>query len=243
MEQYPSVQSTDSLEEPIRYVKGVVVDSEYLEELPPLPVRKNFRYREDLAQGITDRYMEGEKLKDICKEEGYPNLSTVMRWMKDRPDFRKLIEAARVVRAFILEENALEGALHPDPDGKDQASVGRLRFDAYAKLAEWNNPAKYGKKVTHEGNPDRPMVFNIVTGFQPPNEHQQPPELGPDGLIIKKVKETIDVTETQGNLAATEATSIVLEADGQAGGSEGDEPRESDNPRDELPVPEVRGDI
>lgn len=166
------------------------------------PHRHKVRYTPEIAARLLDRFEEGESLHAISKIDGMPNYATISQWIKNNSEFREAIEVARLTRALAFEDKAIMSAEEAvDMKG---CSADRLRFDAYTWAASVNNPARYGKKTTVEGNPDKPLTFIIKTGFPEPVGYQAPPTLGPDGIIIEQAAEkvvesiVVDPNETLG---------------------------------------------
>ena len=143
-------------------------------------------YSEELALQICDEYLTGKTLAEIGRTPGFPPAKQIYRWLQTLDTFREKIERTRASRGIVLEDKILEGI--DTPIGKDDVGSERLRFDRLRWLAEVNDPARYGKKVTHAGDSSKPIQFIINTGFPPPNEWQTPPKLGVDGLIVREVK-------------------------------------------------------
>lgn len=162
-------------------------------DLPAVPSRKiNTLYRSELAERISDFYIEGQSLRSISFMPEMPSYGTLMKWLKHNPEFRALIDGARATRALHFEEEAIAAA--ESCSDKDEAPAARLKFDAYRWGAEVNDPTRFGKRTTIAGDPDKPVQFIISTGFPEPNEAQRPPELAADGTIKRRTKPVIETT-------------------------------------------------
>jgi hypothetical protein len=188
----PPPEAVKTLDTPI----SAVVEEPLPEPLPPTgmlvvtehgTVEKVVAQREPsqfysgaLADEIHDLYVGGMSLHKIAQVEGMPSYGSILRWYKENQDFRQLIDTARSLRAIYHEERALEVA--ENADSKDDVPAARLKFDAHVWAAEVNDPAKYGKKTTVQGNPDRPIVFQISTGV-PDNDTAKTIELNSDGTV------------------------------------------------------------
>ena len=112
---------------------------------------------------ICERIAEGESLRAICKGEGMPDKSTVLRWLRDDPVFRTQYAEAR---ARGMDEMADELLEIVDDSGLDVVGVNektgmpivdgeaiaraRLRYDARRWLMSKLAPKKYGDKVEVE---------------------------------------------------------------------------------------------
>jgi len=178
--------------------EGVVVFGE--SELPE--IYSHVPYSKRLAHEITDFYQQGETIASISRRPGMPHANVIYRWIKVNEEFREMFNSARASKALYHEDKALEAA--ENAPAEDGTAAERLRFDAHRWAAEMADPTRFGKKVTHEGNADKPIQFIISTGFPPPNEHQTPPEIGPDGLI-KKLPQDIVIKSEEINHESSEA--------------------------------------
>jgi len=148
-------------------------------------------YSFEKATAIADLYVEGTSINNISKLDNYPCYATILRWMNDSDEFREMMERARRVRAFNFEEKLLDIAEKAPDIHKDYVQGHKLSAEIYKWAAEVNDASRYGRKTTIEGNPDKPITFNIITGFPDLTPEQRQPKLGIDGLV-----ERIAVIET-----------------------------------------------
>lgn len=139
-----------------------------------------------IAKKIAALHAEGHSMAAISRMPGMPHKNTLSEWLK-KPEFKIRMDAAKEsyerVQADAAEQRILDIA--QGQIGKDEAPGARVRLEANRIIAEANNPAKFGKKVTHGGDKDNPIRFVVSTGFPEPNEHQRPPKLNSDGTIQK----------------------------------------------------------
>lgn len=140
-------------------------------------------YSPELAEKIYELYVSGMALYKISRVQGMPSYGSILRWYKDNKDFRSLLEGGRALRALHHEEQALKAA--EEPTSKDDVPAARLKFDAHVWAAEVHDPSKYGKKTTVQGDPNRPIVFQIVTGVPEPDD-KRTIELNADGTVKEK---------------------------------------------------------
>lgn len=141
-------------------------------------------YSEELAVRIAELYMSGRSISAIARIEGMPSSSTIYNWIRDTPEFAEKMEGAREARGYLCEEKVWAIAEEAPNLHKEEVPGARLGFDAWAKLAEWNNPKQYGKRTTVQGDSSKPIVFEINTGF---------PALKPTEII----SDVVDVTEDE----------------------------------------------
>lgn len=157
----------------------------------PGPItRHEPNYSYELIDDICDRLLSGLSVAAICRESGMPSSPKFWKWYQTMPGMRERIDAARETRAFQFEDELIELTRGADQIHKDYVAGASLKSTNLKYLAEMNNNKVFGKKSTIEGNPDKPIKFEIVTGFGPLEDHQKQPVLGADGLV-KKVDETI----------------------------------------------------
>lgn len=159
---------------------------------PSVHTGQDVYYSKDLAVQIAALYAEGRSLYSISQMSGMPAYATLQDWAKYKTEFREALSAMREIRALHFEDAAIaaaESAGHPA-----DVPAARLKAETYWKAAEVNDPARYGKKVTHAGDASNPIKIVVHTGWtEPLNEFQKSPELGADGLIIRPPQPVIEV--------------------------------------------------
>lgn len=65
-------------------------------------------YNPDVGAAICERIAAGESLKAVCRDEGMPAHTTVLRWALTHPEFRNQYATAREMQAEILADELLE---------------------------------------------------------------------------------------------------------------------------------------
>ena len=140
-------------------------------------------YNQELAAKICERLIYGEGLRAICRDDAMPALSTVVDWVKDKPEFSAQYARARELQAELMLDDILEIADDSSRDtidtplGKivdhDVIQRARLKVDT-RKWAMGKMSRKFNDKVIQEhtganGAALQPPVFNIV-GVAPKNE-------------------------------------------------------------------------
>lgn len=178
---------------------------ELRETLPTIipPPGEVVAFTPELAVRIIDAHIQGQTLRKIAEDlPGMPDYRTLLRWSKEVQAFREALYGLRDVRAFHYEQMCIEAA--EAAQGKD---ADRLKVETYRWAAEVNDPTRYGPKRASGGGDGNVQVI-INTGFGAPNEWQQPPKLGPDGLVIreKRVSAEVvdDVVQSEDRRASTE---------------------------------------
>lgn len=136
-----------------------------------LPIRSvQIPYSADIARAVTDLYAEGHSVAKISAMEGMPAVASIYRWRRDNADFREALNAARESRAFSAEEAIAELAEKAEGLHKDDVAGHRLAFDAHSWRAGVNDPEKYGKRTTIQGDQSRPIIFNVVSHIPAPEK-------------------------------------------------------------------------
>lgn len=118
-------------------------------------------YTEEVGQLICDKLEEGMSLRAICreyKEQGVPNVKTILRWLRRFPEFKEQYDTARKSQLELIADEILEIAdddsLDIDPaTGKPNNAVvtrDRLRVDTRKFLLVSLMPDKFGQKTKQE---------------------------------------------------------------------------------------------
>ncbi len=144
-------------------------------------------YSAETTTAICIRLGLGESLREICREEGMPNKSTVMRWLAEHAEFRDQYASAREAQADYYAEEIIEISddgtndfmLRKNGSGEDELvenkdvlARSRLRVDTRKWLMARMAPKKYGDKITQEvtGADGSPLVPIInLTGRPEPS--------------------------------------------------------------------------
>lgn len=172
--------------------------------------KSNFQYTVELAAGICSLIERGYTPLAISKMEDLPNLSLINAWKRAHPDFRKAMDEAKVDRAEFFHDRAV--AEVDLVEEKDDVVVGKFKFDSYMKLAEKNDPEKYGNqtKITGSGGP---LQIIVNTGI-----------VRPDPIIVENTHEEQDSTYISGRsddgVDAGAVREEVLGDSGEEGGIE-----------------------
>lgn len=116
-------------------------------------------YTPELAAKICERLADGESLRAICKEEGWPDANTVRRWLIEHEAFRAQYASARTDQAEGYAAEIVEIA---DTDKDPQRA--RVRVDARKWVASKLLPKVYGEKLAHEvtGAAGGPIVIKTT---------------------------------------------------------------------------------
>lgn len=122
------------------------------EDAKPAKMGRPSLYSEEMAASICDRIACGDSLASICREEGMPDYKTVIRWLREKDDFRDNYTRAREDQADAdadsvqdIGRRVLTGELDPQ--------AARVAIDALKWAAGKRKPKKYGDKLdlNHSG--------------------------------------------------------------------------------------------
>lgn len=111
-------------------------------------------YTEDMANRICEGLTEGKSLITVLKENpDTPTYTTVMQWLKDKPDFADKYRRAREHQADHdadkigeIAQKVITGELDPN--------AARVAIEAYKWAAGKRKPKVYGEKLALGGSDD-----------------------------------------------------------------------------------------
>jgi len=126
-------------------------------------------YTLELTDDICARLSSGESMRSVCRDDDMPVLTTIFRWLRERPEFKQQYDIAKEESAeshademlFIADHEAGQPLMvDGEPvmvDGKpvmvvDSPAVAhaKLRIDTRKWAASKLKPRKYGDKVINE---------------------------------------------------------------------------------------------
>lgn len=129
---------------------------------------------DELEDEILGRLVAGESLNAICKEDGKPHITTVLRWLAADDAFAARYARAREMQAENMADQMLEIADDGSNDwmerrNKEGEVVGwavngeavarsKLRLEQRRWYAEKLRPKVYGTKVAIGGASDLPPI-------------------------------------------------------------------------------------
>lgn len=115
-------------------------------------------YDPEIANRICEGIANGHSLVSILKEdEELPTYTTIMKWLKDFPEFSDNYRRAREDQADHdadkigdIAERVVKGLLEPN--------AARVAIDAYKWAAGKRKPKVYGEKLALGGAEDMPAI-------------------------------------------------------------------------------------
>lgn len=142
-----------------------------------MPAGRPTDYSEELADQICARLAEGESMRSISVDDTMPAMTTLFRWLREKPEFRQQYEKAKEEAADALTEEMLDIADDASNDwmvrhGKDDQESwqlngehvqrSRLRIDTRKWIASKLKPKKYGEKLELDGKVDGNITIRTV---------------------------------------------------------------------------------
>jgi hypothetical protein len=122
------------------------------------PIGRPSSYSEYIANAICERISLGESLRAICRDDNFPDKMTVLRWLKQQPEFRAQYTQARDEQADTYFEMILDEAF-----SAHDAQIGRLRVDALKWVSSRLAPKKYGDRIEHEHTGEQKLTLTFNT--------------------------------------------------------------------------------
>lgn len=125
------------------------------------------KYTPEIAERMCEMLSQGIPLREICRQEGFPEWRTVYDWMVRDAHLSAAIARAREVGQEAIAEGIYELVERPperivDDKGVSRVDAGyvqwtRVQADIKLKLlAKWN-PKRYGDRVAVAGDAENPV--------------------------------------------------------------------------------------
>jgi hypothetical protein len=118
--------------------------------------------RDAILEGLAD----GRSLRSICRDDGMPNVATVMRWLADDAAWCEQYTRARLAGDDAMAEDIQDIADDAGLDHNDR----KVRIDARKWLLAKRQPKKYGDKQLVGSDPDNPLPNSLTVAFVKTNE-------------------------------------------------------------------------
>jgi hypothetical protein len=143
-------------------------------------------FNQQTADAICARLCEGDSLREICRTDGMPGKTTVMRWLHENAAFRDQYARAKEIGVEAIAEDILDIADDGRNDwmkrnGADEeagwvfngeaARRSQIRIDSRKWLLSKLAPKKYGDKLdlNHGGEVKITQVRRTVVDPRPAN--------------------------------------------------------------------------
>lgn len=135
-------------------------------------------YSKELAEKFCLGVIDHRTLRDICSDEGMPDVATIFRWFDLYPEFELMYERAKahqaedMVREMIgIADNAGNAAPVDDNDDshnsemlrKEHVQRSKLRIETRQWVAARYKPRRFSNRVVHAGDENAPLVTKDVS--------------------------------------------------------------------------------
>lgn len=119
-------------------------------------------YSDELAEKICHEFATTDKgLREICEEEGMPEMRTIQRWITENESFRRKYAHARELQAEYLADQIIEiaddkhgdvmmikrGDEEVEAENREFINRSRVKIDARKWKASKLYPKKYSERV------------------------------------------------------------------------------------------------
>lgn len=118
-------------------------------------------YTQELSDKVCQEIAMGYSLRTVCKKEGMPKLSTVFKWIREKPEFAQQYARATQERTEAMAEDMLDiaddgsndlmtiqkGDKSYEVENREVTNRSRLRVDTRKWLMSKMKPKKYGEKL------------------------------------------------------------------------------------------------
>lgn len=137
-----------------------------------MPKHKNKKgrptlYSDELANDILDRIANGSNIHKITQLEGYPNRTTIYKWLDKNKDFCNNYTRALEDRAHWRSDR-LDQICDDLISGAIDDKKARVLIDVQKWQAGKENPQRYGDKIekTIKGDKESPVAVLSLTPEQ-----------------------------------------------------------------------------
>jgi hypothetical protein len=113
----------------------------------------------ELCEEICALIAEGETLRAICRDDAYPSLTTVQRWLQEDDEFRGQYVIAREHQADVFADEVVDAGR--SAVDKDSAACARELIKGLTWAASKIRPSKYADKA-QEINVSTSIQMNVV---------------------------------------------------------------------------------
>jgi Bacteriophage Sf6, terminase small subunit-like len=136
-------------------------------------------FTQDTADTICTRLCEGESLRRICRDQGMPSVSTVLRWASQRPEFAEQYRLASQAREAHWFEELREIADNSEGDyteidgrrvfNNENVQRSKLKIETIRWMLSKMSPRKFGDRSTTEivGEGGGPVAIEVTQRKDP----------------------------------------------------------------------------
>ena len=126
-------------------------------------------YSQELADAICDLIVDGKSIRDICKAEDMPAMSSIFKWLRENKDFSEQYARAKEIQAECLADELINIADDTSGDVSGELEMpngvavqrAKLKIDTRKWIASKLLAKKYGDKIEHTGADGGPVQFVV----------------------------------------------------------------------------------
>ena len=121
-------------------------------------------HSKELEYKICEHVANGKSLRTVCAMDDMPAMTTIFRWLDEKPSFREQYARAKESMADALTEDMLV-----IPDEEEDVARARLKVDTRKWIASKLKAKKYGdstqiKHADADGNKLEGIDVSIIPG-------------------------------------------------------------------------------
>jgi hypothetical protein len=142
------------------------------------PVQKGVKPPQEQKEAITayilERFVDGEEIQKILKDQPYISVLTFYYWMVDDPILDKMYMKARAIKAHQLFDDLLTTARGNQHEKDTLTAVARDRLitDKMTFYLAKAVPKMYGDKLDVTTNGESINIISLGGGTKPPEDSQ-----------------------------------------------------------------------
>lgn len=118
-------------------------------------------YTQELADKVCQKIAEGYSMRTVCTPDDMPAISTLFKWIREKPEFSQQYARATEERTEAMSEDILDiaddgsndlmtiqkGDKTYEVENREVTNRSRLRVDTRKWLMSKMKPKKYGDKI------------------------------------------------------------------------------------------------
>jgi len=135
-------------------------------------IKPPFEQKQAIIAYILERFVNGEEISKILKDQPYISVLTFYYWMVDEPKINDMYMKARAIKAHQLYDDLLTTA-RGNPNEKDSLTAvarDRLITDKMTFYLAKAVPKMYGDKLDVTTNGESINIISLGGGAKPPEE-------------------------------------------------------------------------
>lgn len=131
-----------------------------------------------LKSVIAQMISNGSSFHKLSMHDGFPHTMTMYRWYNNDPEFKKMVDEAKKIRATLYHDNLQEVA---ETVKEGNAKSYKVKADIYKHLMAVGDKDQYGQQTKIVGDPNAPISFIVDTGIR---RAVSPPTINVESVVI-----------------------------------------------------------